>query len=476
MSEEKERVLPAGWTWVEMGDIVREYQPGFACGSRDAQGYVQLRMNNIGVESRVALESVLRVPKRLTNLEKYELKNGDVLFNNTNSPELVGKTVLYRGEIDQCVFSNHISRLRVDESLVVPAWLTWTLVTEQRRGTFQKMCHRFVGQAGISRKDLLRLPVSIPPLKEQRRIVAKMEELFEELRTASDALQKAPSTTKQFRQSILARALLGELTERVDGDANQSSMNTELETRDQVSRRRRPMDEAARRPKLPTGWSWVHFRDICNAQNGRSFPSRFYTDNGIRLLRPGNLHSSGKLIWTSQNTRFLPTSFADKYPNFIIGPGEIVMNLTAQSLKDEFLGRVCITEEDTHCLLNQRLARIRPHLDLNPKYLFWILKSPHFRDFVHGLESGTLIQHMFTSQLGNFVLPVAPPKEQQLVVARIEEMMLTIENVDINLNDGQRRLKEVEQSILAKAFKGELVLQDPQDEPVSQLLQRMKHI
>src|SRR5206468_1912700 len=100
------------------------------------------------------------------------LRSGDVLFNNTNSPGLIGKTVLFQGEISDCVFSNHITQIRVNESVTIPEWTTWLLVREQQLGTFERMCHRFVGQAGISRRDLLSLPYPLPPLSEQERMVA----------------------------------------------------------------------------------------------------------------------------------------------------------------------------------------------------------------------------------------------------------------------------------------------------------------
>ena len=98
---------------------------------------------------------------------------------------------------------------------------------------------------------------------------------------------------------------------------------------------------ASRQPtfNLPVGWAWVAWREVGICQNGRAFPSTSYSDSGIRLLRPGNLFADGSVVWTTNNTRFLEESWAEKYPGFLVGELEIVMNLTAQSLKDAFLGR-----------------------------------------------------------------------------------------------------------------------------------------
>src|SRR5439155_1336038 len=83
-------------------------------------------------------------------------------------------------------------------------------------------------------------------------------------------------------------------------------------------------------------------------QNGRAFPSRDYSKEGVKLLRPGNLHASGRVLWADENTRRLPLRYEEEFPSYVVGPHALVMNLTAQSLKDEFLGRVCLTGPDEH--------------------------------------------------------------------------------------------------------------------------------
>jgi type I restriction enzyme S subunit len=89
----------------------------------------------------------------------------------------------------------------------------------------------------------------------------------------------------------------------------------------------------------------------------------------------------------------MPEKWAADYPGHLIGPDELVINLTAQSLADEFLGRVCLTSPGEHCLLNQRIARLTPVL-LPPRFLLCVFKSPWFRKFVASLNTGSLIQHM----------------------------------------------------------------------------------
>lgn len=208
--------------------------------------------------------------------------------------------------------------------------------------------------------------------------------------------------------------------------------------------------------KLPKGWAWAQWSQIGSSQNGRAFPSSEYQNDGIKLLRPGNLHVTGRVVWTDKNTQCMPEQWAIEFPEFIVGPNELVINLTAQSLKDDFLGRVCMTGPTDRCLLNQRIARLTP-VGVKTKYLLWMFKSDIFRRFVDELNTGSLIQHMFTSQLAEFCLPVPPLEEQDRIVAEIEKQLTRIDTgIDV-LKRLQANLKRYRASVLKAACEGKLV-------------------
>jgi type I restriction enzyme S subunit len=148
------------------------------------------------------------------------------------------------------------------------------------------------------------------------------------------------------------------------------------------------------------------------------------------------------------------------------------MNLTAQSLKDEFLGRICLTGPDEHCLLNQRQARLTPH-DADPKYLLLVFKARPFRRFVDSLNKGSLIQHMFTSQLDDFEVPVPPLREQKRIVTEAEHRLTRVDALSAEIESALRNADELRRALFARAFRGELVPQDPSDEPANVLLERI---
>lgn len=156
-------------------------------------------------------------------------------------------------------------------------------------------------------------------------------------------------------------------------------------------------------------------------------------------------------MWTEGNSRFLPDTYAEKYPQWLVSENELVVNLTAQSLKDDFLGRVCLTGSGERCLLNQRIARLSPVIVSRP-FLLRLFQSKLFRDYVRSLNTGSLIQHMFTSQLAEFCFPLPPYSEQDRVVNAVDHLLAQIESWYNACALGERRLISLRESILQSVF------------------------
>ena len=114
MKHIEEVALPAGWRWEEIGPHIADFRTGIARGQKSRkEGFPHLRMNNIPSELRLSLSELWRIPASDAELREYYLHDDDILFNNTNSRDLVGKTCLFRRPSDETfLFSNHITRIR----------------------------------------------------------------------------------------------------------------------------------------------------------------------------------------------------------------------------------------------------------------------------------------------------------------------------------------------------------------------------
>jgi type I restriction enzyme M protein len=158
-------------------EIAAEVQAGFASGQSgvDIVGVPHLRPMNINEEGEFVPEGTKYISEdEYKGREGYALEPGDVLFNNTNSKELIGKTCLIETPI-RCGFSNHMTRIRVNRDLCVPRFLALLLHSAWRKGQFSERATRWVGQAGINIKSLSEFEIPLPPVEVQKEIVAEIE-------------------------------------------------------------------------------------------------------------------------------------------------------------------------------------------------------------------------------------------------------------------------------------------------------------
>ncbi len=161
------------WEVKQIGGIVADVKSGFACSKKNTtpSGIPHLRPFNIGLDGELDMSKLLRFPPDLVDLETYGLVSGDILFNNTNSVELVGKSAMVSQNL-QAGFSNHLTRIRVRSEIVEPEWLLYCLRNFWQGRVFERNCHRWIGQAGFNSRELLEMEVPIPSITEQRPIIS----------------------------------------------------------------------------------------------------------------------------------------------------------------------------------------------------------------------------------------------------------------------------------------------------------------
>ncbi|MEM2228392.1 MAG: restriction endonuclease subunit S, partial [Candidatus Bathyarchaeia archaeon] len=199
------------WEVVTLEDVVLEAKSGFACGKRDEKGVLQLRMDNIEIDGWINTEAGVKVPIP-PDVEDYYLKPGDILFNNTNSVDLIGKTAIFRGEFKKCVYSNHLTRIRVDKEKVIPEWILYLFIKKWELGVFKAICHRHVHQAGINNEDLLRLKIPLPSVEEQQRITSIILTADNKLRIERNEKAKL----ERIKQGLMDLLLTGKIRVKVD--------------------------------------------------------------------------------------------------------------------------------------------------------------------------------------------------------------------------------------------------------------------
>jgi type I restriction enzyme S subunit len=203
--------IPESWTLVALNDLVARVQYG---ASHRAEGDAKtgvpiLRMSNIQ-DGRIDMTHLKYVESGIRGLEAFRLEKGDILFNRTNSPGLVGKAAVYDDE-RPAVFASYLVRLACDAERVLSRFLCAWINSPWGRQWARTVRRDCVSQSNINSSKLRRMPVPTPPLAEQREIVRWIETLFRFAEAVEVRVAAAIAQADRLSQSVLDKAFRGEL-------------------------------------------------------------------------------------------------------------------------------------------------------------------------------------------------------------------------------------------------------------------------
>ncbi len=486
--------LPPGWVSGTVGEFALDVRSGFASGVHNEQGIgvVQLRPMNIDREGRLDLSIMKSVPPA----NPLRVTKGDVLFNNTNSPELIGKTTAIPREGDWA-YSNHMTRLRFPPE-IDPGFVAHQLHFLWMARYFRHRCVNHVNQASISGRVLSdSVPLVVAPSAEQRRIVAEIEKQLTRLDAGVEALKRLQIHLKRYRASVLKAACEGrlvpteaELARRVGRDyapahtllarnhkerrakweADQrAKMKTAGKTPKDDSWKTRyglPVDPGDSNAQLPEGWTWTTlgqaFRVAVGATPSRSKKS--YWNGDVPWV------SSGEVAFCRiRSTRERITAAGlDNTSTEIHPPGTVLIGMIGEG---KTRGQVAILE--IYACNNQNSAAIRvSEAGLPPEYVYRFLEGEYER--TRRVGSGNNQPALNKSKVEAILLPLPPLAEQLRISAELERKLSELDRVETGLLESVAKANRLRQSILKRAFEGKLVLQDPSDEPASILLGRLR--
>jgi type I restriction enzyme, S subunit len=375
-----------------------------------------------------------------------------------------------------------------------------------RRSDFQTfLASRVSGVGGslmrVRPETLAPYPFPIPPLTEQNRIVEAIESHLTRLDDAVASLERVQKNLKRYRASVLKAAVEGRLVpteaELARKEGREYEPASVLLKRILKERRQRweeaelakmkakgkpPKNETWKEkykepvapdtselPELPEGWCWTSIGQLSLIDSGEAFKKGDYSDSGLRLFQIANV-GIGSTIWDQKH--FLPTSFSLSHFDLMLKPGEILIALNRPLLANEF--KVTTVEDhDLPAILYQRVGRLRTS-DFVASYLFAFLRSPNAVVEVRQRLKGTDQPYLNTSLVPSIPVPLPPLNEQRRLRAEIRAKLDGANESSLAVGRSMARAMRLRQSILKWAFEGKLVDQDPNDEPASVLLDRIK--
>ena len=203
--------LPEGWVWATVEQLSSLVEYGSSAKTReDTTGVPVLRMGNI-VEGELVFDELKYLPTKHDEFPKLLLKPGDLLFNRTNSPELVGKTAVFVGSLQKFSFASYLIRVRLVQG-VEPKFLAAFINSAYGRNWVKSVVTQQVGQANVNGTKLQVLAVPLSPETEQHRIVSELDRRISLVREVEGQVDANFARAERLRQSTLSRAFSGRLS------------------------------------------------------------------------------------------------------------------------------------------------------------------------------------------------------------------------------------------------------------------------
>lgn len=216
-------ILPPDWTWATVDQLSTIVQYGTSSKtSEDPSGVPVLRMGNI-VGGRINLEKLKYLPTTHSEFPELLLEDGDLLFNRTNSPELVGKAAVYRGDPEPCSYASYLIRVRFSGHYR-PELLNYFLGSALGRRWVASVVSQQVGQANVNGTKLKQLSVPLPPRQVQEEVCRVAEAQLEQIALMRRQISFARQSADVLRRSILYRAFAGNLVPQNPGDEPASEL------------------------------------------------------------------------------------------------------------------------------------------------------------------------------------------------------------------------------------------------------------
>lgn len=193
-------------------NLLSEINSGFACNKSNEipKGHVHLRTHNIDTSGNLNFDLMIKINPKKVDLKKNKIKKDDILFNNTNSKELVGKTALVDRDYDYG-YSNHLTRIRLKENLILPEFFVNYMIDLHSQGYFLQICKKWIGQAGVNTSMLKDTEIKFPSIENQIILNKKIQSIKENCSSLLNQSNQKLTNLKALKSSLLDRAFMGEL-------------------------------------------------------------------------------------------------------------------------------------------------------------------------------------------------------------------------------------------------------------------------
>lgn len=433
--------LPDGWDKTTLSSLVAD--DGLFCDGdwveskdQDPKGSIRLlQLADIG--DGVFLNKSQRFINEIKfdDLRCTELCEGDVLV--ARMPHPLGRACLMPKLPQRCITVVDVAIIRPGSSSVSSRWLKHFLNSPEIRRTIDLLSSGTTRQR-ISRKNLGQIDLPVPPLQEQKRIADKLDTVLARVNTCRQKLDRIPFILKRFRQAVLASATSGQLTENL-GDVSLSSQ-----------------------------WQRVSLSEICLSITDGDHQAPPQTKHGIPFITISAINDGRLRI--DKATRFVPSVYFEKIPaSRKPEMGDILFSVTGS------IGISAPVDTSEPFTFQRHIAILKPDLSrISSNFLLYSLSTEEIKRQALSMATGTAQLTIPLSALKALMINIPDREKQDEIVSRVEALFAYADRLESRYKVACTQVERLTPALLAKAFRGELIPQNSNDEPASVLLERIR--
>ena len=505
--------LPSGWVCASVGDIVTSdgiFTDGdwVETKDQDPKGDVRLiQLADIGDSSFLDKSSRFLTRAKAHALNCTFLARGDLLV--ARMPEPLGRCCIFPLDgVEQYVTVVDVCAVRFGTSSISSKYMMYVINSPRTRTAIEAVKSGSTRKR-ISRGNLSRVEIPLAPQNEQLRIVGKIDELFSELDKGVERLKTARRQLQVYRKSVLKQAFEGKLTSQWRTE-NKDKLETPKQLLARIKRERaaryekrlkeweaaveawkrggrsgkKPLkppnpnnvsrlslEKTESLPILPEGWSYFHLGLMIDEPKYGTAKKCGYNYQGTGVLRIPNVIGGAIDASDLKGAQF----DEDEKQIYSLESGDVLLVRSNGSIS--IVGKCAlISKSDEQYLFAGYLIRLRSNpAILLPEYLASLLPSHALRTQIeYTAKSTSGVNNINSREIQSLIVPLCSPGEQEVIVERLSSSLSATKAVVAEIDNHLLKAKALRQSILKRAFSGQLVPQDPDDEPASVLLDRIK--
>ena len=423
--EEKPFDIPDSWEWVRWGDISQSIQYGYNAPAKKSGRIKMIRISDIH-DNQVDWSSVPYCDINENEIGQYLLKENDILFARTGGT--VGKSFLVKEVPEEAIFAGYLIRTRYSENLS-PLYLKYFMESriyweQLHNGTIK------TAQPNCNGKTLSKMMLPLPPMAEQHRIVAKIEELLPDLDAYDKAQTKLQAIEQRFpdamKKSLLQYAIEGKLMPQRKEEGTAKELLAEIRAekarlvKEKKIKKSKPLPEITDAEKpfdIPDSWEWVRLGNLVAVLGGKRIPAGCKLteiDTGHKYIRVSDM-KNGSVVLSS--IQYISEDIYQKIRKYTISENDIYITVAGT------IGRIgTIPHELNNANLTENADKLVIY-KMEKKFLCLALQSPFIQSQIKSVTTKVGQPKLAIKRIENFIVPVPPLMEQHRIVAKIGELL-----------------------------------------------------